>query len=303
MDTIIWMVSSIAPVYFAAKLAAMMKKMIMGGWQNRLKPEWNLNPEDAASISFQAPMVTDTIVPLLEAGRVKFVSGVRKITAVGDVELQDGHVMRPDAMIFCTGYNIDTTLSTEVQRVGDLQLPRLYHNIYHPEHPTSLAYLTFWYTIGGIYELGDLAAMGIAQVFAGRFKLPDHDFMQRRIEASHDFVNQLASRSPQPITFQGAARCVDRGPWITFLHEAAGTEVPSKLGYGFSGWKFWLSDRKFCHLLMNGVNSIHVARLFDGRPGSRPRWEGARKAIIEANEDVRRIEEERKAQYPKDKQA
>jgi dimethylaniline monooxygenase (N-oxide forming) len=246
-------------------------------------------------------MVTDTIVPLLEAGKLRFVSGIRKILPEGTIELQSGEVLQADAIIFCTGYDIDKTLSTPVQRLGELRLPKLYHNIYHPEYPTSLAYLTFWFTIGGITELGDLAAMGIAQVFAGRFKLPNHASMEKRIQVSHRFVNELALRSPKPITFQAAARCVDRGPWITFLHEAAGTEVPSKLGYGLRGWIYWLTDREFCNLLMTGVNSIHVARLFDGRPGSRRKWKDAREAIIKVNEDVKRMEKELEASHQVEK--
>ena len=134
--------------------------------------------------------------------------------------------------------------------------------------------------------------MGIAQVFTGRYRLPSRNDMNKHIDAHHAFVNDLASRVPSPISLQAAARCLDRGPWITFLHEAAGTEALERLSYGWKGWQFWWSDRKFCHLLMAGVNSIHVARLFDGRPGARKRWAGARRAIIEANDDLQRIEKE-----------
>ena len=79
---------------------------------------------------------------------------------------------------------------------------------------------------------------------------------------------------------------------MTFLHDAAGTDVLRKLGYGLAGWRFWYQDRDFCHMLMTGVNSIHTSRLFEGRPGSRKQWDGARRAIIEANEDLSRIERE-----------
>ena len=291
-DAIVWTLTSFAPAYMAAFIARMMRTMIAKGWGNRIKPEWNLKTEDAASISFQAPMVTDTIVPLLEANKVGFISGVQRITEDGKVELHGGEIVSADAIIFCTGYSIDTRLAGPVERSSKLQLPRLYHNVYHPEYPDSLAYLTFWFTIAGIYELGDLAAMGIAQVFAGRYKLPDRGEMERSIDASHIYVNDLASRVPQPISLQSAARCVDRGVWVTFLHEAAGTDAMRKLGYGVEGWKFWLQDRAFCHLLMTGVNSIHTSRLFEGRPGSRKQWGGAKRAILEANEDLKRVEED-----------
>jgi hypothetical protein len=43
---------------------------------------------------------------------------------------------------------------------------------------------------------------------------------------------------------------------------------------------------------MTGISSIHVSRLFDGPPRSRKKWLGARQAIIDANEDLDRIEVE-----------
>lgn len=296
LDAIMWIVSSFAPAYMAAFIAKAMANMIAKGWGDRLKPEWNLKSDDAASISFQAPMVSDTIVPLLEAGKVQFVEGVRRILSNGSIKLQDETEITADTIIFCTGYSMDSTLSSVVQRSGELQLPRLYQNIYHPQYADSLVYLTSWFTIAGIYEIGDLAAMGIAQVFAGRYRLPDCSAMEKYINSSHAFVYALAARVPKPISLQSAARCVDRGPWLRFLHEAAGTDVQSKLGYGFKGWKFWWSDRDFCHLLMTGISSIHVSRLFDGRPRSRKKWSGARQAIIDANGDLRRIEIERREQ-------
>jgi dimethylaniline monooxygenase (N-oxide forming) len=274
----------------------MMKGMIVKRWGERLRPEWNLRPEDAASIAFQAPMVTDTMVPLLEAGKIRFVPEITRILEGGQVEFKDRQTLHVDAIVFCTGYNIDPTLSKIVQRDGDLQLPRLYKNIYHPDYPNSLAFLTFWYTASGIYEVGELASMGIAQVFSGRYQLPTRARLNKDIDASHAFVNDLATRVPHPITLQSAARCLDRGPWLTFLHEIAGTQVMTNLGFGWIGWWFWWSDREFCRLLMTGVNSIHTARLFDGRPGSRKKWDGARRAIIQANQDVACIEEKLREQ-------
>ena len=149
LDAITWFISSFAPSYFAVKIAEVIKNRINAGWGDRIKPEWDVKTEDAASICFQAPMVTDTVVPLIEAGKVGFVPGIRRVQDDGKVELQDGRVVHADAIIYCTGYDIDPVLSRCVDRVGDLKLARLYHNIYHPDYPDSLAYLTFWHTIAG----------------------------------------------------------------------------------------------------------------------------------------------------------
>jgi dimethylaniline monooxygenase (N-oxide forming) len=67
--------------------------------------------------------------------------------------------------------------------------------------------------------------------------------------------------------------------------------VNEKLGYGLEGWKFWWSDRDFCNMLMTGVDSIHTARLFEGRTGSRRKWDGAKQAILEANNEVKILQE------------
>ncbi|KIW06590.1 uncharacterized protein PV09_02306 [Verruconis gallopava] len=299
IDTIMRAANSLAPAYMASISERLMKKMVSSAWKDRLRPEWGLNPETAPSIYFTPPMVSDSIIPLLEADAVKFVPGIQRVLEDGMIELQDGQRVRVDIIIYCTGYNIDSALTRPVERRGKLELPSLYHKIYHPEYPDSLAYLSFWHTVAGICELGDLASMGIAQVFAGRYQLPDLATMNHQIAQSHNFVNGLATRAPQPISLQAAAQCLDRGPFIGFLHKAAGTQVSEKLGYGLAGWKFWWKDREFCNLLMTGVDSIHTARLFDGRPGSRKKWEGARQAIIEANNELNRFEarlnEEQKA--------
>lgn len=56
---------------------------------------------------------------------------------------------------------------------------------------------------------------------------------------------------------------------MTWLHDAAGTGVNEKLGYGWKGWWYWLVRNGECRDLMNGVNSPYIWRLFEGR---RKKW-------------------------------
>lgn len=71
--------------------------------------------------------------------------------------------------------------------------------------------------------------------------------------------------------------------WMDWVNEVAGTNLGQNLGYGLAGWKFWLSDRKFCNMLMDGLLSPHAYRLFAGK---RKAWDGARDAIIAMNKDI-----------------
>jgi dimethylaniline monooxygenase (N-oxide forming) len=71
------------------------------------------------------------------------------------------------------------------------------------------------------------------------------------------------------------------GPWYKFLNSAAGTGVDKNLRYGWEGWKIWWQERKLSNLMMRGVMTPYMHRVFDGR---RKNWDGAREAIIASNE-------------------
>jgi dimethylaniline monooxygenase (N-oxide forming) len=74
------------------------------------------------------------------------------------------------------------------------------------------------------------------------------------------------------------------GPWLAFLDRAADCGVENNLGYGWEGWKFWMRERKLSDLMMRGVLTPFMYRLFDGR---RKKWDGARDAILHSNELIK----------------
>lgn len=279
--------SSLAPVFFAHKFEGVFEKVSNDACKGRLKPEWNLRP--APSPSFTRPIISDTILSLLESGSVALLLGIRKVHEDGSIEIEDGRCIDTDVIIFCTGYVRSDDCTRVVKFDGDLALPRLFHNIYHPDHADSLAYMTFWHAPTGICEAADLMAMGIAQVFSGRYQLPIIADMNKQIGRTHAFVNGLASRAAGPIASSAAEKLQDEGPWRVFLNDAAGTEVNEKLGYSFAGWNFWWQERDLCNLLMTGTDSLHVYRLFDGREGGRVKWDGARNAIAQANAELKEL--------------
>ncbi|KAL7418371.1 hypothetical protein Q5752_006829 [Cryptotrichosporon argae] len=61
------------------------------------------------------------------------------------------------------------------------------------------------------------------------------------------------------------------------------TASTRRSGTGLEGWRSWWNDRKLCSLVMSGVNTLYVYRLFDGERGARAKWDGARAAIFRAN--------------------
>ena len=86
--------------------------------------------------------------------------------------------------------------------------------------------------------------------------------------------------------------------WLPWITQMAGCDIDDQLGYfTWNSWKLWWQDRQFYDVLVNGVWSPHVYRLFDSsRPGGRKKWDGAREAIIRVNEDVKAGLEKRKRQ-------
>lgn len=71
---------------------------------------------------------------------------------------------------------------------------------------------------------------------------------------------------------------------MKWANDAAGTGVNEYLGYGLKGWWFWLTNMRLCNVLMGGVYSPHLYRVFEGK---RRKWDGAGAEIERVNEAVR----------------
>lgn len=260
----------------------------------KLEPGWNFKP--APSVLTHKPIISEELVDHLKCGAIISVPGVKRFAGDQHVELEDGSKIEADAVIFCTGYTADYLIKPQFTRAVPAAdssrtttsfdippLPRLYQNIFSLEYPDSVAYLTNWTLGDGIMPNADLASMAITQVWKGTFQLPSQERMNQEIDAHHAWARDVAGDNG---TF---SEIVQHGPWINWLNNVAGTGVNEYLGYGRQGWLFYLRERSFCNLLMTGVDSPHVLRLF---PGRRKPWPGARDAIIRVNKDAeRRIKE------------
>ncbi|KAF2811512.1 FAD/NAD(P)-binding domain-containing protein [Mytilinidion resinicola] len=270
-------VAAIAPVKSLGLVEKALADLSEKSWD--LDPAWGFRP--APPRITNRVMLSDTFVPQLRDGSIKSVANVKQIVNGETVELEDGSRVATDVIIFCTGYHrrdppfLAEILGGEKERL----IPhRLYQNIFPPAYADSVAVLDSWQLGSGICEVADLACMAVAQVFKGAFPLPSEDRMNREVDAHHRWVNTVLSREPA-----AAAKVVQEGKWRGWLHAAAGTGVNENLGYGWKGWWFWVWQPRWCSLLMGGIDLPYLARLFEGR---RKKWEGAGRAIVEANEDL-----------------
>jgi dimethylaniline monooxygenase (N-oxide forming) len=255
----------------------------------KLDPSWRLSP--APSLANHQPVITDNLVSSLWAGDITSVHGLRDFIDDETVELLDGTELVVDAVIFCTGYEPDFSLVSGFDPTADVShndkntpyrgppLARLYYNLLPVKYADSVAYMNYAALTDGAFTIIDLISMAIAQIWKGNSPLPSEKEMNETIDKHHEWVKSLADGDTV------YAGIVNPGPYYTFLNNAAGTRVDEKLGYGLEGWKFWFKERKLCNLIMRGVMTPYMYRIFDG--GKRKQWEGARDAIIHANEHAK----------------
>ncbi|KAH7394578.1 dimethylaniline monooxygenase 2 [Pyrenochaeta sp. MPI-SDFR-AT-0127] len=250
-----------------------------------LRPEWGFEPPQ------RLPIVTDNLVPCLKAGSIESTKGIKRILGYTTVELEDGREVEIDALIWCTGYKSDfsildgrfdpstcPTAWASADGSNDRSLFRLYHNVFSLVKPDSLAFLGHVHFALGGFQIFDMASQAIGQVWKGASSLPTQCEMSAAVEKHHAWLADLAhgGHNISPGT-------TDAGPWMRAMDHLAGTGVNDYLGYGLKGWLFWLQERTYCNLLMGGIWSPHIHRVFEGK---RKAWGNARQEIERVNEAV-----------------
>ncbi|KAF2018251.1 FAD/NAD(P)-binding domain-containing protein [Aaosphaeria arxii CBS 175.79] len=281
-DTLWYYAPGVAEYIFNTFLAKMQNKSFT------IRPEWGLSP--APSMKQSIPIISDVLVDGFEKGDIESVAGLEKVTGPNQVELSDGTKLDVDTIIYCTGYKIDysllepkydpTTRTTqkwsEAHGSNGKPLPRLYRNVFSLEKPESLAFMGTVAFPSPAFQTYDIASMALAQIWKGNSNLPGRHEMIDDVDAHHEWVCGMAKDgSVYPGIVKG-------GEWMRWANDAAGTGINENLGYRWKGWVFWLRNRSLCQMIMGGIYSPHVFRLFEGK---RKRWEGARKAIEKVNRD------------------
>lgn len=285
---------------FGSKLAAALFEYNMKKTFPNIQPEWKLLP--APPIGNSPPILNDKIVDCLASGTIMSVAGIVCVTPDGKgVVFADGTTLASiDVLIFCTGYSATysmlgpsanpTAFATPewdaAPNANGIVYPRLYRGQFSTVHPLSLAFLgPYTGHSFAAFVNGDLSAQAIVQVWQGAFRLP----AQAEMEAwcDENYRHQLKRLAVYRIPKVGFVNPKDQERW---LNTAAGNGVNEMLGSGREGWRFWLKNRRLAGLLMDGVDTPFVYRLFDasvsgaGRSGvGRKSWEGAELAIYRAN--------------------
>lgn len=254
-----------------------------------IDPHWRLSPAPPDSNS--TAIFNERFIPLMGSGAIRSVSGIARFTESG-FETDDGRNIKIDAIIFASGYRFDySILSREADptsrqtpewdsspHFNGLPYPWLYQTLFSTGYADSLAFIgpCAGYTFA-TFKHADLASQAIAQVWRGSFTLPSKREMDDWCETN--YRRSLGSIKSHHVPKTGSdARKLER-----WLNQVAGNGLDARLGWGTEGWELWWKDRELYKLLTNGVDTPFAQRLFDGRLGSRMRWEGARRAIYRAN--------------------
>lgn len=216
-------------------------------------------------------------------GDIRPLTSVLRVTETGFVTVEGEFEV--DAIIFATGstYNYSILADSanpnfEFGTTNPSPYPHLYQTLFSTEFPDSLAMIGPYkgFSVSAMTN-SDLAAQAIAQVWKGNFNLPNKVEKENWCLENYQFRQKITQGvgSSQP--------GVDAYGLEQFLSHAAGTGIEENLGWGWKGWKFWWKHRKLHGLLMDGINTPHLYRLFEGRDGGRKRWEGAEEAIWRLN--------------------
>ena len=253
-----------------------------------IDPAWRLLP--APPLESSPGVMSEEIISKLAAGEVLSLPGIRRFTGDG-IETDDGELVKAEAVIFATGYNFDySVLSPEADPTlttpewekakyrNGLKFPRLFMTYFSIEFPLSLAFVgpCDGFSISA-YTNGELACQAIAQVWKGGYRLPPQQEMDRWCDENY----QMSLK--QILKYRVAKTGASTDELERWLNDAVGNEMNEMLGWGWKGWKFWWNERELYDLIMDGIDTPFVHRLFEGRPGTRLQWEGARNAIYLAN--------------------
>jgi dimethylaniline monooxygenase (N-oxide forming) len=246
-----------------------------------LDESWRIHPPP--SFATHQPTITDRLIGALRDGEITSVRSIRKF-GIDEIELEDGMCLKADVVICCTGYQpvfdlVKGLEFTDLYRETEkYSFPRLYQNVFPPDWWQSVAFISSFSFPAGWFPLADLASMAVAQVWKGNSCLPSREAMNAAVDAQHRWMTTISQDDNVSPDF------VQQHTWLTWVHEMAGTHVNQHLGYGLQGWWFWLRNPRFCNLLMGGVESPFVERLFDGK---RQKWPGATSATLRANEHAK----------------
>lgn len=269
-------------LWAAAKGAEMLMRKSWG--EDGLDPSWRLSP--SPNVLLTLPSSAEDVVTLLQEGKVTSLHGLKCFTGPSSIESDDGTVLDGvDAVICCTGYAADFSQTPWLEEshpsnYGGEPIKRLYMNVFPPKYANSACFLTYSaFGKNNGFSFTDVMSMAVSNIWRGVSGLPSSQAMEEDIDRSQEWV---ASRWRRDAYTDPCA--VKQWEWQGFFNDAAGTGLEN-LGWGLSGWLFYLRNRQVPTLMNHGVETAYMYRFFE--TGKRKTWSGAEDAIIAANEAVK----------------
>lgn len=128
-----------------------------------------------------APSVTsDDLLPCIQSGAIEAKPGIERILG-GEVLFTDGTSVRPEAIIFCTGYTPDFPFLPSHLAPWSNGAGGLYRLVFPPSSP-GLAFIGVCRAQGPILPIVEMQARWAASVAAGSRRLPTSAVMRVEIE-------------------------------------------------------------------------------------------------------------------------
>ncbi|ERF70480.1 hypothetical protein EPUS_09222 [Endocarpon pusillum Z07020] len=162
--------------------------------EKKMREEWRLLP--CASIAHVHPAVQEDYIPAIRMGDITPLHGFKDFAGENQVLLADDALVEVDAVIFCTGYEMDFSIMPELEidgacgmplkRAGDgtrqrsmddtenssdsgqrqqPRLPRLFQMIFPPRHASSIAFLSWLAPQESVWCVSELAAIAVTQIW------------------------------------------------------------------------------------------------------------------------------------------
>ncbi|KAI0967297.1 FAD/NAD(P)-binding domain-containing protein [Xylaria arbuscula] len=246
----------------------MIKRMI----KQRLREDWHLLP--CASVAQVHPAVQEDYIPALRREEIIPLQAFRDFSDESHVLLCGGNIVEVDAVIFCSGYEMDFSIIPELDMNGAVgvplktageysksrsalsgsgtrlpNLPRLYKMIFPPKWASSIAVLSYQAPQESVWCVSELAAMAVAQIWAAEtFKESSSTTPQANIKVQPAVLPSEKAMNAEVDAYHAWFRkaweensSVRNGyvahahDFYRFLHTSAGTGLYDHIDHMFSG--------------------------------------------------------------------
>ncbi|CAN7937602.1 unnamed protein product [Ixodes hexagonus] len=211
--------------------------------------------------------MNDALASLIVSGLIHIKKNIIEFIEDGVLFENDKEVTKLDDVIMATGYQFKLPmLSEDVTSVVDNEV-QLYKYVFPPglKHPT-LGIIGLVQPLGSVFPIAEMQARWMAQLLAGKCKLPPQSEMQEDIAQTREALRLRFVNSPRH-TIQ-----VD---WFSYMEDLA-----DRIGARPKLLKYFFTDNELFRALM-GTFVPYQYRLEGPHP-----WAGAREAVLETQQRI-----------------